>query len=208
MADQKNNPDEPSIEEILSSIREIISDDDDEQEDDVIEQAVEKKPEPVVEDANDDGDDDDDVLDLSAFAEEDATEIAGETVVEQAEVTDEKPRYTAIDEIDMVDADEEEDSIASILSDDNDYNDEDAGQEDDKDHLIDKVAEGATVSAMAKLAENISLSRKTSGVTLEDIVRDMLRPMLKDWLDDNLPDIIERLVSQELERLAQKAARK
>jgi cell pole-organizing protein PopZ len=32
--------------------------------------------------------------------------------------------------------------------------------------------------------------------------------MLKDWLDENLPTLIERLVSQELERLANKAAGK
>mgnify|MGYP000507088282 CR=1 FL=1 len=31
MADPKNNPDEPSIEEILSSIREIISDEDEDE---------------------------------------------------------------------------------------------------------------------------------------------------------------------------------
>jgi len=30
----------------------------------------------------------------------------------------------------------------------------------------------------------------------------MLRPMLKQWLDDNLPGIVERLVRQEIERVA------
>ncbi len=38
--------------------------------------------------------------------------------------------------------------------------------------------------------------------TLEDLVSDMLRPMLKDWLDDNLPTIVERLVRAEIERVA------
>jgi cell pole-organizing protein PopZ len=32
--------------------------------------------------------------------------------------------------------------------------------------------------------------------------RDMLRPMLKQWLDDNLPVIVERLVRAEIERVA------
>ena len=38
--------------------------------------------------------------------------------------------------------------------------------------------------------------------TLEDIVREMLRPMLKNWLDDNLPGLVERLVRAEIERVS------
>lgn len=39
-------------------------------------------------------------------------------------------------------------------------------------------------------------------VTLEEIVRDMLRPLLKDWLDMHLPGITERLVREEIDRIA------
>ena len=38
--------------------------------------------------------------------------------------------------------------------------------------------------------------------TLDDLVREMLRPMLKAWLDDNLPNMVERLVRAEIERVA------
>jgi uncharacterized protein len=38
--------------------------------------------------------------------------------------------------------------------------------------------------------------------TLEDLVREMMRPMLKTWLDDNLPRLVERLVRAEIERAA------
>lgn len=38
--------------------------------------------------------------------------------------------------------------------------------------------------------------------TLDDIVKEMLRPMLKAWLDDNLPVIVERLVRAEIERVS------
>ena len=38
--------------------------------------------------------------------------------------------------------------------------------------------------------------------TLEDLVREMLKPMLKAWLDDNLPHIVERLVRAEIERVS------
>jgi uncharacterized protein len=38
--------------------------------------------------------------------------------------------------------------------------------------------------------------------TLEDLVREMLKPMLKAWLDDNLPSMVERLVRAEIERVS------
>ena len=38
--------------------------------------------------------------------------------------------------------------------------------------------------------------------TLEDLVKEMLRPMLKTWLDDNLPGMVERIVRAEIERVA------
>ena len=38
--------------------------------------------------------------------------------------------------------------------------------------------------------------------TIDDVVKDMLRPMLKSWLDDNLPTIVEQLVRAEIERVA------
>ena len=38
--------------------------------------------------------------------------------------------------------------------------------------------------------------------TLEDLVKEMLRPLLKSWLDDNLPGMVERLVGAEIERVS------
>jgi cell pole-organizing protein PopZ len=37
---------------------------------------------------------------------------------------------------------------------------------------------------------------------LSELAREMLRPMLKAWLDDNLPVMVERLVRAEIERVA------
>jgi hypothetical protein len=37
---------------------------------------------------------------------------------------------------------------------------------------------------------------------LETMTTEMLRPMLQDWLDDNLPSLVERLVREEIERVA------
>ena len=38
--------------------------------------------------------------------------------------------------------------------------------------------------------------------TLEDLVKEMLRPMLKSWLDDNLPAVVDRIVRAEIERVS------
>lgn len=59
---------------------------------------------------------------------------------------------------------------------------------------------GAAVSgAFSQLAHTV-LSQNAR--TLDDLVQDMLRPMLKDWIDDNLPALVERLVRAEIERVA------
>jgi len=39
--------------------------------------------------------------------------------------------------------------------------------------------------------------------TLEGMVRDMLRPMLRDWLDQNLPAMVETMVAREIARISQ-----
>ncbi|MGO8071558.1 PopZ family protein [Rhizobium leguminosarum] len=38
--------------------------------------------------------------------------------------------------------------------------------------------------------------------SLDEIAENMLRPMLREWLDDNLPTLVERLVREEIERVA------
>lgn len=37
--------------------------------------------------------------------------------------------------------------------------------------------------------------------TLEDITKELLRPMLKEWLDANLPTIVQRIVEREVSKL-------
>ncbi len=43
-----------------------------------------------------------------------------------------------------------------------------------------------------------------SGKTIEDLVKEMLRPMLKDWIDRSLPPMVERLVEREIARLTRR----
>ena len=41
----------------------------------------------------------------------------------------------------------------------------------------------------------------------DQIAEEMIRPMLQDWLDNNLPTLVERLVREEIERVARGPAR-
>ena len=40
-----------------------------------------------------------------------------------------------------------------------------------------------------------------AGMTLEEIVRAEMRPILKAWLDEHLPPLVERLVQKEIKRI-------
>lgn len=53
--------------------------------------------------------------------------------------------------------------------------------------------------SFGELAEAIDGSQRRS---LDEMAEDMLRPMLQEWLDDNLPTLVERLVREEIERVA------
>lgn len=68
--------------------------------------------------------------------------------------------------------------------------------------LLSPRTTAAVDTAFNSLAAHTVLSQNPR--TLEDLVRDMLRPMLKAWLDANLPDIVERLVRAEIERVSRR----
>jgi cell pole-organizing protein PopZ len=68
-----------------------------------------------------------------------------------------------------------------------------------EDRLLSTATDGAISAAFGSLTHTI-LSQNAR--TLDDLVQDMLRPMLKAWLDDNLPTLVERLVRSEIERVS------
>ena len=65
--------------------------------------------------------------------------------------------------------------------------------------LISASTTAAVDSAFNTLAHTVLVQNAR---TLEDLVREMLRPLLKNWLDDNLPGLVERLVRAEIERVS------
>ncbi|MEZ5669727.1 MAG: DUF2497 domain-containing protein [Alphaproteobacteria bacterium] len=193
---------EPSMEEILASIRRIISEDGDgdqapapqavpEPVEDEIEErdALEPDPEPepdVVLEAMDE-EPDDEVLELTDLVDDDGT------VVDLAQPAAREPA-----------------PMAELLP-------EDAGMpaagDDDGNILSDHAAAMAagslaalTTAAGRKIADQLGAS-DIGGLTVEELVRQLLRPMLRDWLDQNLPPMVERLVRREIERLAQQVRR-
>ena len=64
--------------------------------------------------------------------------------------------------------------------------------------LLSEATNASVASAFGALSSTI-ISHNAR--TLEDLVKEMLRPMLKVWLDENLPALVERLVKAEIERV-------
>ncbi|NMN05713.1 MULTISPECIES: DUF2497 domain-containing protein [unclassified Novosphingobium] len=81
--------------------------------------------------------------------------------------------------------------------------------EDDEEALVPQEAAASmrdSLAALAMLAQpgaqpQIVRSGETS---LEGMVRDMLRPMLAQWLERNLPVMVEKMVAAEIARIAGK----
>ncbi len=69
-----------------------------------------------------------------------------------------------------------------------------------EDRLVGDPAAEAAAAAFSYLSSTLLMPK--DGRTLEDVVRELLRPLLKSWLDVNLPDIVEHLVRDEIERIS------
>jgi cell pole-organizing protein PopZ len=67
-------------------------------------------------------------------------------------------------------------------------------------YLVSEPAAGAAASHFGQLARSIAVP--ADGRTLEDVVVAVLRPMLKDWLDRYLAQIVEAKVQAEVERIS------
>jgi hypothetical protein len=77
--------------------------------------------------------------------------------------------------------------------------------------VVSAGAADVSTDVLAQLAKAI-LDRRDIAVgarevTLEGMVREMLRPLLREWLDRNLPYLIERLVKKEIDLMVNRAER-
>ena len=189
-------PNEPSMEEILASIRRIIADDEvkpAEAEADVEAAPVASEPpaEPIA-------DIDEDVLDLGAEAAlvlppEPEMPPADHGDVDFLEPPPSEPEPVAAAPQPMPEPEPYEPPVFAAVERPASPPPFDMAQ------LLSAQTSSAVTSAFGDLAHTV-LSNNAR--TLEDLVKDMLKPMLKSWLDDNLPTMVERLVRAEIERVA------
>ena len=65
--------------------------------------------------------------------------------------------------------------------------------------IISEQAEKQVAAAFGELSDVFAANRRKS---FDEMAERMLRPMLQEWLDDNLPGLVEKLVREEIERVA------
>lgn len=199
MSEEAAQQEEPSIEEILGSIRRIISDDDEPAEEvaaqeDTEEVQSEEIPEetpsePVSQEAEVENNEDD-VLELTQMIEDDGNVIDKEEEPEQELEPVEDVKIDMLDDEPKPDLDPVVEDLPPVAKDE---------------PLVSEGAADVTAAVMAKLARSAAVTRRPEGIAIEDIVRELVKPMLRQWLDDNLPDIVEQMVERELERIARRA---
>ena len=214
----KKEHEEPTMEEILASIRRIISEEGEERkpeappatpapaaaQEDVLEltEVIEEpKPAAAVEEVDEAVELADDIEEVAhAFAIHEEIEAAVATSMPEPELSMEEipapaaplmaaPEPEFEDEFDTEEVDDA--ALADIV---------DPTEEVD---AIMSSEESQKVSAsFDKLSELLVAGYEGYDKTLEGMVREMLRPMLKTWLDENLPAVVERVVAREVARLA------
>jgi hypothetical protein len=192
---------EPSMEEILASIRRIIADDQ-------IAKAEEAQGTRVPAPENDD------VLDLAEVAQ--PARKPEPVAFEEPEI-DFRSEPTVADEIDFdaISFDDEPEPEPAPPPPPKPVRQEapqpaprpapqpvyepDPFEASPTERLTSAVTDASVAQAFSMLSNTVL---SANARTLEDLVQDMLRPMLKAWLDDNLPVMVERLVRAEIERVA------
>ncbi len=219
---ETNKQAEPTMEEILASIRRIISEDDPGAGHGATAAAAAMEGA-----AKDEGGNPDDVLELTEVVPEQPAAGAGDGTA---------PARTTQDEIDALmsgDAPAEPSPVEPSATEPPATEPSPAGpvphageagvgagapaaapvRQADGAGLVSPEAAAASTAAFAGLAAALGGRDGPRGgtpigagaVTLEDLVRELLRPMLREWLDANLPGLVERLVRREIERIARRA---
>lgn len=67
--------------------------------------------------------------------------------------------------------------------------------------ILSQRTAAASLGSLETLSKLLVKPEPESDGTLEGLVREMLRPMLRDWLDTHLPDMVETLVAREIAKI-------
>jgi hypothetical protein len=172
------------MEEILASIRRIISEDD--------APAAEAAPEPVAEVA----------AALAPEPEPEARVVEPEPEPEPVVADDvleltqrvEAPKEE-VGDLEVYTPPEPEPAPAPVA----------ARAEPEEEPLVSEPSAHAAASAFTNFTAAIAMP--AAGRTLEDLTRELLRPLLKAWLDENLPRIVESKVAEEVDRISRTRVR-
>ncbi len=218
----KEGEEEQSMDEILGSIREILSDEDQENQSEAVASANNTEEEQV------DESDATQSPEPEESPSEDAEPVDPEaTAVQDVEATSDSES----DRADQTEANEAEDARDNESSDGSSESEDSSDKEEPNEFLEltkdmiappppdfdagSPIVSGATQTASADPLQELAkalLNRRDIAIgnrdmTLEGVIREILRPLLKEWLDDNLPYLIERLVKKEIDHMVNKAER-
>lgn len=78
------------------------------------------------------------------------------------------------------------------------------GQSHARTSIISETASRQVAAAFEELQDAFASNQRRS---FDEVAEELMRPMLQDWLDNNLPLLVERLVREEIERVARGATR-
>jgi uncharacterized protein len=210
MAQPGNLQREPSMEEILASIRRIIEDSDTSRKTPDLAEAA---PAPLEASnvhafrlgLHESGQDAGQPPEPSPSRQEEHLDVASEyfdPASQQKEADDDEPGPSPqpasdADEIEM------ELSLSDFPEERGAQSKEDDASSERPSTLISDFAGRQVAASFGELSAAFDArSRKT----FDEIAEEMMRPMLQDWLDNNLPHLVERLVREEIERIARGAA--
>jgi cell pole-organizing protein PopZ len=201
MSDAKGANNDPSMDDILASIRKIISDDE------------------ARAQVNAGGTTPPAAANAAAGAKREDVLLLTDLVEEPPEIPPAAPEPTPLptQRIDPVSAGEMPQpavpplsSVAPVAS----VTPVEAPVKQPSDTLVETGAAGVASAAFDRLSQAVQDSVQppvahepgpaVGGRNLEDIVKEMLRPMLKEWLDKNLPPLVERYVEREIVRLTRR----
>ena len=181
---------EPSMEEILASIRRILTEEESERA---------SAPAPAEE-----PDDDILVLDSAAMvpaapAEQAGGPISSEPTLDSQGVAGQMPdggaQYIPVSVV-------QPNQSLSTLNEKENYMDD---QVESPQGLVGDKLASEIATTVGSLVRSVSAERSVGigrpGVTIEDLVREEVKPVLKAWLDSHLPSLVERVVRAEIGRV-------
>ncbi|MFQ5563283.1 MAG: DUF2497 domain-containing protein [Parvularculaceae bacterium] len=172
----ENAQPEPSMEEILASIRRIISEDDEEDGGDPSAAAAKPpaRPSPAAPAGA-----------QQAAPKKPESKPAPKPAAQTSEDDDGAGSHLETEDVEMI----KKNAAAET--------------EKEDEAILAETSAAAASKAFQSLSQTVKVSNG-DGRTLEDIVIEMLRPMVKDWLDANLPAIVEEKVEEEVQRVARR----